>query len=489
MPSHARRGLGAALALMLAAVEVPGGAQAQDNGNTVVVRGGWLFDSVHDTRTRNTGIVVRGGVIIHLGAPSASELAGAQVIEVADSETVLPGFIDVHGHYSMNLVGRRRDEVGLYSVVFLANGVTSTWPAGEYNPDEMLALHDRIERGEQPGPRLFNSGPYYGSARPGWNPDITPDSLRKDIDYWVSKGMRAIKAKGISAKDLPIVIERAHWDGITVAGHLESGRGGSVNPRDAILMGIDRIEHFMGGDAMPPTRSAYESVVLEDVNAPEMKAIYQMFIDYHVYYTTTLSTYGHVANPDEVFNYWFDEPSLLTPYVRQVEALNPNLTRPYSEQFRQIYVKKQQEIKAFYDAGGGDLITLGTDAPSNGLRFSGFNSHREVHALVKAGIPPAAALKIATINGARALGVGDKLGSIEPRKYADLFIVRGNPLADIRTTHNVRLVMRGGRVYDAKELLESVKGKIGPASAEQAVAQGWAQPSGPGAVLSGQPTP
>src|SRR5437016_5211498 len=181
MPSHDRRGLGAALALTLAAVEVLSGAQAQDNGNTVVVRGGWLFDSVHDTRTRNTGIVVRGGVIIHLGAPSASELAGAQVIEVADSETVLPGFIDVHGHYSMNLVGRRRDEVGLYSVVFLANGVTSTWPAGEYNPDEMLALHDRIERGEQPGPRLFNCGPYYGSARPGWNPDITPDSLRKDI--------------------------------------------------------------------------------------------------------------------------------------------------------------------------------------------------------------------------------------------------------------------------------------------------------------------
>ena len=164
-----------------------------------------------------------------------------------------------------------------------------------------------------------------------------------------------------------------------------------------------------------------------------------------------------------------------------MEALNPDLLRPYSEQFRQIYLKKQQEIKAFYDAGGGELITLGTDAPSNGLRFSGFNSHREVHALVKAGLPPAAALKIATINGARALGMGDKLGSIEPRKYADLFIVRGNPLADIRTTHNVRLVMKGGRVYDAQALLESVTGRIGPASAQEAIAQGWVGSEGPGA--------
>ncbi len=463
------------VAVALAAAARP--ARSQENG-TVVVRGGWIFDGVHDTRTRNPGIVVRGGTIIRIGAPTPADLNGAQVVAVADTETVLPGFIDVHGHYSMNLVGRRRDETGLYSVVYLANGVTTTFPAGEFNPEEMIALRDRIERGEQPGPRIFSSGPYYGSARAGWSNDLTADSIRKDIDYWVSRGMRSIKAKGISAKDLPIVIERAHFDGITVTGHLESGRGTSVNPRDAILMGIDRIDHFMGGDAMPPTRGAYESVVLEDVNSPEMKAIYKMFIDYHVYYNTTLSTYGHVANPDEVFNYWFDEPSLLTPYVREVEKLNPELLRPYSEQFRQLYVKKQAEIKAFYDAGGGELITLATDAPSNGLRFSGFNAHREVHALVKSGIPPAAALKIATINGARALGVGDKLGSIESHKFADMFVVQGDPLADIRNTHKVRVVIRGGHVYDARALLESVKGRLGPASAEEAVAKGWVGTNG-----------
>jgi hypothetical protein len=197
-----------------------------------------------------------------------------------------------------------------------------------------------------------------------------------------------------------------------------------------------------------------------------------------VFYNTTLSTYGHVANPDEVFDYWFDEPSLLTPYVRQVEKLNPDLLRPYGEQFRKIYLKKQEEIKAFYDAGGGPFITLATDAPSNGLRFSGFNAHREAHALVRAGIPPAAVLKIATINGARALRLSDQLGTVEPHKLADLFVVQGDPLADIRSTRNVRLVLRGGKVYDAKALLESVKGKLGPASAEEAVAKGWAAPSG-----------
>ena len=461
--------------LVVAALALGAGSPvlAQENG-TVVLRGGWLFDGVRDTRVRNPGIVVRGGTIIKVAAPTEADLQGAQVVEVADGETILPGFIDVHGHFSMSLVGRRRDEVGLYSVVFLANGVTTTFPAGEFNPTEMIDVRNRVERGEQPGPRIWSSGPYYGTARTGWKQDLTADSIRKDIDYWVSQGMKRIKAKGASAKDLPVIIERAHYHGITVAGHLESGRNNSVNPREAILMGIDAVDHFMGGDAMPPTRSAYESVVLEDVNSPEMKAIYKMFIDNHVFYNTTLSTYGHVANPDEVFDYWFDEPSLLTPYVRQVEKLNPDLLRPYSEQFRQIYQKKSAEIKAFYDAGGGPWITMATDAPSNGLRFSGFNAHREVHALVRAGIPTHAALKIATINGARAIGMGDRLGTIEPRKFADLFVVQGDPLTDIRTTHNVKTVLRGGHVYDAKALLQSVVGKIGPASAEEAVAKGWA---------------
>jgi imidazolonepropionase-like amidohydrolase len=94
---------------------------------------------------------------------------------------------------------------------------------------------------------------------------------------------------------------------------------------------------------------------------------------------------------------------------------------------------------------------------------AGFGSHRELHALVLSGIPAAAALKIATINGARALNVASKLGTLEAGKLADLFVVRGNPLQDIRTTRNVHLVMKAGQLYDAAELIESAKGKMGPA--------------------------
>jgi imidazolonepropionase-like amidohydrolase len=132
---------------------------------------------------------------------------------------------------------------------------------------------------------------------------------------------------------------------------------------------------------------------------------------------------------------------------------------------------KQREVKTFVEQGAEKLLTLGTDHPSWGEYFSGFGSHRELQAWVQAGVPAHIALKAATANASKAIGVGDVLGTIEPGKYADLFIIRGDPLQNIRATRNVELVMKAGRVYDAKALLESVLGKLGPA--READAEWW----------------
>ena len=71
------------------------------------------------------------------------------------------------------------DEYTVNPIVFLANGVTSTFPAGEVDPEGMMAARRRIERGEQIGPRIHSSGPYFGTARPGWrNADWTPERIR-----------------------------------------------------------------------------------------------------------------------------------------------------------------------------------------------------------------------------------------------------------------------------------------------------------------------
>jgi imidazolonepropionase-like amidohydrolase len=433
----------------------------------IVVTGGQLFDGVRDTLVPNTGLLIRNGVLLEVGASLANrDLSAARVVRLQADETVLPGFFDLHAHYAIDLFGEERvDEFTINPVIFLANGITSTFPGGEVDPEGMMGARRRIERGEQIGPRILSSGPYFGTARPGWrHADWTADRIRQEVDTWAARGARGFKAKGIHRDHLPVLIERAHRHGLTVTAHLDSGSGTSVNPRDAIFMGIDRIEHFMGGDAILSTRGAYSSLEALDVTRPEVDNIIKLYLQRNVYYDATLTAYGYWYDPKDmrVFKTWMDEQSFLTPHAREVA--NARLPRKPNEQFRRIYEVKRKEVKRFYEAGGGRLITVGTDHPSWGQFLSGFGSHREVQALVLAGIPPAAVLKMATINGARAMGLGNQLGSIEAGKLADFFIVRGNPVQDITTTRNVRLVMSRGVLHDAAELIASAKGKMGPAS-------------------------
>ena len=433
----------------------------------IVITGGRLFDGVGDQLGANTGIVIRNGVFLEVGATlSGRQTGAAQVVTLGPDETVLPGFFDLHAHYAIDLFGQERvDEYTINPIVFLANGVTSTFPGGEVDPEGMMAARRRIEKGEQIGARIHSSGPYFGTARPGWrNADWNADRIRQEVDEWAARGARGFKAKGIHRDHLPILIERAHRHGLSVTGHLDSGSGVSVNPRDAILMGIDRIEHFMGGDAIVSTTGAYGSLQALDVMRPEVDRIIDLYLQRNVYYDATVTAYGYWYDPKDarIFTTWMDEQSFLTPHAREVA--NKRLPRKPNEQFRRIYEVKLKEVKRFYDKGGARLITVGTDHPSWGEFLSGFGSHREVHALVLAGIPPAAALKMATINGARALRMGDVLGSIEAGKLADLFVVRGNPLGDITATRNVRRVMVRGTLYDAAELLAMAKGKMGPAT-------------------------
>jgi imidazolonepropionase-like amidohydrolase len=456
----------AALALIGPQAQTPAPAPAGAAQSDIVIAGGRLFDGVRDALVDNPGILVRGGVILAVGDGAAGRAgAGARIVTLAPEQTILPGLFDLHAHYAVDLLGEGRiDEYSINPIVFLANGVTSTFPGGEVDPEGMLAARRRIERGEQVGPRLHSSGPYFGTARPGWrHADWTPDRIRQEVDEWAARGVRGFKAKGIHRDHLPALIERAHRHGLPVTGHLDSGAGTSVNPRDAIHMGIDRIEHFMGGDAIVATRGAYSSLEALDVTRPEVDAIIRLYLDRNVYYDATVSAYGYWYTPKDarVFTPWIDEMSFLTPHAREVAGAQIARRRS-NEQFRRIYETKFREVKRFFDAGGGRLITLGTDHPSWGEFLSGFAAHRELHALVLAGVPPAAALKIATINGARAMRMGDALGTIEAGKLADLFVIDGDPLRDITRTRHVRRVMVRGELYDADALLASARGQLGP---------------------------
>lgn len=438
----------------------------------LVVLGGRLWDGTGDEARTNPGILVRNGTILHIG-PVDPMGTGARAVLLDDEHFIMPGLFDLHAHYAVDLFGEGRvDEYSVNPVVFLANGVTSTFPAGEVDPAEAAEGRRRVATGEIPGPRIYASGPYWGTARPGWRHEaVTPDSVRREATAWALRGVRGFKAKGIRPDQLAALIAVAHEHGLTVTGHLDSGYRNSVNPRDAILMGIDRIEHFLGGEALPSERSAYASLEALDLSdretARRIREQADLFVRQGAYFDATLTAYGYFADREPlVFDYWFDEMSLLTPFARGV--VEARLPREPSEQFRRIYYVKRQTVEAFWDAGAGDHLTLGTDHPSWGEFFSGFGAHRELHAMVLSGIPNAAALRAGTTNAAKAMGVDERLGTIEVGKYADFLVVRGDPLRDITDTRNGHVVIRSGRVYEPRRLLESIRGSLGPAGPQDA---------------------
>jgi imidazolonepropionase-like amidohydrolase len=130
---------------------------------------------------------------------------------------------------------------------------------------------------------------------------------------------------------------------------------------------------------------------------------------------------------------------------------------PADPEPRRAELRKYQELTgALYRAG----VTLlaGTDAPEPFV-VPGFSMHQELELLVESGLPPGAAINCATLHNARILKQEKNLGGIEAGKFADMVLLRDNPLKDIRNTRNVSKVIRAGRILNPDEILQAVPTK------------------------------
>jgi imidazolonepropionase-like amidohydrolase len=124
------------------------------------------------------------------------------------------------------------------------------------------------------------------------------------------------------------------------------------------------------------------------------------------------------------------------------------VTAENDQLYKDSYRAMLRMTKRMYDAG--IPILAGTDATA------GIMLHRELELEVEAGIPPAKALQIATLNAARLLKQENDLGSIAPGKRADLLLVEGNPAEHISDIRRCRLVVKNGALYESAGLYSAV---------------------------------
>jgi imidazolonepropionase-like amidohydrolase/Tol biopolymer transport system component len=397
---------------------VPAGAMAVVGGRVVTMKGDEVIEDgvVLVEGNRITAVGPRGSVAVP---------AGAHVVDAA-GQTVLPGIVDAHWHGS-----KGEDEVvpehNWVDDAALAFGVTTIHDPSN-DTSEIFAAAEMTRAGLISGPRTFSTGTIlYGAAG-----DIKAEVDSLDDARAHLRRMKAVGAFSVKSYNQPRREQRQQI--ITAArelGMMVVPEGGSLFQHNMtmVLDGHTGIEHAL------PVPRVYGDVL-------------QLWPRSGTGYTPTIIVgYGGLWGE----NYWYqhtrvwDHPTLrafVPPFAFQPRARR-RAVMAEEDDFNHLDVART--AKALSDAGVS--VQLGAHGQREGL-----GAHWEIWMLVQGGMTPHQALRAATLSGARYLGLDRDLGSLEPGKLADLFVVEGNPLADIRTSDRVRWTAVGGRLYDARTM-------------------------------------
>jgi imidazolonepropionase-like amidohydrolase len=422
-----------------------------------------LIDGTGTPRKSDQTIVIRDGKIADVGS-SVAVPSDAKVIDLT-GHTVLPGFVGLHDHTFYTTSSRSVQISSSAPRLYLASGVTTIRTTGSMSPYQEVNLKRAIDVGEIPGPKMFITGPYLtgGGAGSGMHAITTPEEARRTVDYWVDEGATWIKFyTTVSRAAMKAAIDEAHHRGIKATGHLCS-----VSFREAVSLGIDNLEHGLltntdyladkKPDECPSANTAgYENL---DMSSSAVQQTFRDMVGHHVAMTSTLAVW-------ELF-----VPDRPAPQQRVLDAMSPEvraeylaararLTEPNAFAIPQALFKKAMAYeKAFVAAGG--LLAAGVDPTGNGGALPGFGDQRNYELLLETGFTPEQAVQIMTLNGAKVLGIDDRVGSVARGKDADLIVVRGDPAKTPGDVTQVVTVFKRGVGFDSEKLVASVKGVVG----------------------------
>jgi hypothetical protein len=425
--------------------------------SAVVISGCAVFDPHSATMLPDRTIIIRGDKIVSVSV--RDEIPADAVRIDGRGKFAIPGLIDAHVHvvHVIDFARVTGDEV---LPLYLAAGVTSVRSTG----DEVVAatLVARFaEAHPETSPRVFTCSPLLDNDPPihrdvgrgVTNPAQVP-AILDDLQVWNVTTLKIYAGTGREVGKT--IIAEGQKRGFFVTAHL-----GAYSAQDAVADGIDGLEHIWSvfNYIIPddlPREPGYRGRV--DFSHSKGESLIAELAKRKVLVDPTLAVFRNM---------------ILLPDVPEVRdhpdnALVPKRLRDFWPKYlaqagcpqggelehrRAEFEKFQELTKKLYDAGVPLLV--GTDAPEPQVT-PGFSLHQEMEMYVEAGIPPAAALKAATLHNARALKQEERLGSISAGKLADLVLLTANPLDDIRNTRKIDVVIRGGYIARPDELLKLV---------------------------------
>ncbi len=405
-----------------ATADVPSGTLAFTGGRVVTMKDGG--DEVIDDGV----VIVERNRIRAVGPRAAVPIPpGARTVDVS-GKTVLPGLVDAHWHGDLGSNGVIPQQ-NWSTDAGLAFGVTTAHDPS-HDTEEFFAASELARAGLIRAPRLFSTGTILYGA--GGDVRVEIDSL--DDARAHLKRMKAAGAFSVKSYNQPRRDQRQQI--LAAARELEMlvvPEGGSLFEFDMTMVvdGHTGIEHTI------PVAKIYKDVL-------------QLWPAGGVGYTPTLLVgYGGLWGE----NYWYQHTKVwenprLSKFVppRELDARAMRRVMAPEEDFNHFAIAKI--ARELHDAGVS--IQVGAHGQREGL-----GAHWELWMLVQGGMTPHEALKCGIWNGARYLGLDADIGSLEPGKLADLIVVDGNPLADIRQSEKVLYTVVNGRLYDAATMNET----------------------------------
>jgi imidazolonepropionase-like amidohydrolase len=464
-----------ALGLVVLNVSKPHGQQAPSTApvhgreaKRLLIRGAMVIPGTGVPASGPLDILVENGVIARMGNAGREKWPDADAVIDAAGKYVMPGIVNTHMHWHEERVGPI--PIQYERNLYLASGVTTAREVGG-NFDKTKEWRSESAAHKIVAPRILLYPMLRDLVPAGQTYNAAPAEIRALVRAAKERGADGLKLIGPMDRDqAAAALDEAKRVGLPTTVHIAVGE---ATARDFVDLGVNCIEHFYGiADAaldgiqdFPPEMNlaneihrfgrAGELYTQTNLNHEKLSALLDDMVAKGVAWSPTMSTYEAARDLVRAQNLpWYKDylhPSLeeyFKPSMERHATAWFGWTSTQEARWRKNYEVWMATLREFGLKGG--TITVGDDAGFIYGSLYGFGTVRELELHQEAGFQPLEVIRHATVEGAKVLGLQDKIGRIRAGFGADLLVVNGNPLQNLHilNPYGTDLMTYDGQVID-----------------------------------------